>query len=401
MSTIAQELGTRVDPDVFVSYRRTDKEFVERFVTALERQGPEVWWDADIGGGDDWRDSIVENLADSDCLVIVFSESCNASKQLVKELAVADHLNKVVIPIKIDDAEPKGSFLYELAWRNWINVHPDPMSKLETAAARIVDSLKEAGWTPPPADLTNRPPSPPPPDSIPTSLLAAPLAAVITAPENVPAPAPTPTIVSPSPPPPPAPPAPTSPPPPPPSRPAPPPAPASAVPPPQPSIPRATMKTASEWANKPRFDLKGAFPFHWADFIVPVLFALTGLLGITEGDSLGVALGDSVAMFAMAIALIGFIVFPIRYYRRRANPLRVARNLLISNIVFAVMISIGSSLTIEDFMEEGDTANQTRLDITVGFLFIASVIAGISFVIFFALSKARARRELHSHMQIV
>jgi hypothetical protein len=104
MSIAAQEVGTRIDPDVFVSYRRTDKEFVERFVYALENQGPEVWWDADIGGGDDWRDSIVENLADSDCLVIVFSESCNASKQLVKELAVADHLNKVVIPIKIDDA---------------------------------------------------------------------------------------------------------------------------------------------------------------------------------------------------------------------------------------------------------------------------------------------------------
>lgn len=29
MSTIAQELGTRVDPYSFVSYRRTDKEFVE------------------------------------------------------------------------------------------------------------------------------------------------------------------------------------------------------------------------------------------------------------------------------------------------------------------------------------------------------------------------------------
>ncbi len=131
----AETMGIRLDPDVFISYRRTDREFVERFVTALEGHGPEVWWDADIGAGDDWRESIVQNLADSECLVIVFSKDCNDSTQLVKELAVADHLKKVVIPIKIDDAEPKGSFLYELAWRNWIDVCPDPTAKMDAAAA--------------------------------------------------------------------------------------------------------------------------------------------------------------------------------------------------------------------------------------------------------------------------
>jgi hypothetical protein len=50
MGAVAHPLVADVDPDVFISYRRSDKEFVELFVSALERHGPEVWWDADIGG---------------------------------------------------------------------------------------------------------------------------------------------------------------------------------------------------------------------------------------------------------------------------------------------------------------------------------------------------------------
>ena len=97
----------RQGPDIFLSYRRTDKEFVGRLVAVLEGLGPSVWWDDEIGGGEDWRDAIIENLASSRCLVIVFSEACNSSKQLRKELAVADHLDKEVIPVLIEQTEPR------------------------------------------------------------------------------------------------------------------------------------------------------------------------------------------------------------------------------------------------------------------------------------------------------
>src|SRR3954447_17285297 len=144
MSTSERELHAR--PDIFVSYRRTDKAFVEKLVPVLESFGPTVWWDADIEGGEDWRDSIVEHLAASRCLVIVFSEACNSSKQLKKELAVADHLDKAVIPVLIEQTEPRGFFLYELAPLNWISIHPAPMEKLDSVAHILVERLEEAGW---------------------------------------------------------------------------------------------------------------------------------------------------------------------------------------------------------------------------------------------------------------
>ncbi len=366
MSAATHPTGVHVDPDVFVSYRRTDKEFVERFVSALENQGPEVWWDADIGGGEDWRDSIVENLVDSDCLVIVFSESCNASKQLVKELAVADHLNKVVIPVKIDDSEPTGSFLYELAWRNWVNVHPDPMSKLDDAAAHIVASLKEAGWTRSPTRSGSKG------DGLPTLVPLAPPAdeTQVLAPPAAPTPLAPPIATAPQ-------------------RPAPHGDGASAV------------RTASSIPDPAEFRWRDAFPFHWADFILPVLAAILVLLNGEDGDSLSVTIGDALSGAVMVLAITGLIAFPIRYYRRRANPYRVARNLLLSNVTFAVAGAAASLLTASSMVEEGETTGSVQIDLSIGFLMFGLLFALISFGIFFALSKARAKRELEAHMNTV
>jgi hypothetical protein len=120
--------------DIFVSYRRTDRELVAKVVTRLEQRGVSVWYDAEIEGGADWRETIVEALTNSGMMVVFFSDACNDSRQLKKELAVADSLEKPVAPILIEDTRPKGAYLYELADRNWIHAWPDPASKVEQLA---------------------------------------------------------------------------------------------------------------------------------------------------------------------------------------------------------------------------------------------------------------------------
>lgn len=117
--------------DIFVSYRRADRELVAAVVRRLEERGVGVWYDANIEGGADWRETIVEALTNSDMLAVFFSEDCNNSRQLKKELAVADMLAKPVVPILIENTQPRGAYLYELADRNWIQVFPDPMSRID------------------------------------------------------------------------------------------------------------------------------------------------------------------------------------------------------------------------------------------------------------------------------
>ena len=124
--------------DYFISYRRADQALARQLVEALEAQGASVWWDAKIDAGVDWRDAIVDNLVAADTLIILFSEECNDSKQLKKELALADDMNKGVIPVLVEDTKPKGHFLYELAARNWVQIYPNPENKISELAGKLM-----------------------------------------------------------------------------------------------------------------------------------------------------------------------------------------------------------------------------------------------------------------------
>ena len=124
--------------DIFVSYRRSDRELVASVVRRLESRNVQVWYDAEIEGGADWRETIVDALTNSEMLAIFFSDECNNSRQLKKELAVADSLGKPVVPILIEDTQPRGAYLYELADRNWIQIFPEPMDRIEELVEHLV-----------------------------------------------------------------------------------------------------------------------------------------------------------------------------------------------------------------------------------------------------------------------
>lgn len=146
--------------DLFLSYSRADRPLAERFVSTATARGVNVWYDKDIGGGEDWREKIVEALGAAKALVILFSEHSNESRQLIKELAIADLIGKPVIPVLVSHCEPKGAYLYEMASRNWINIFPDPESRLEALIDNLMTQLNlrsGASETAPVAEIAEAP----------------------------------------------------------------------------------------------------------------------------------------------------------------------------------------------------------------------------------------------------
>jgi hypothetical protein len=131
-----------VGSDLFLSYSRADRPLAEQFVRTAAARGVNVWYDEDIEGGRDWRERIVAALGSAKALVILFSEHSNDSRQLIKELAVADNMRKQVIPVLISNCEPQGPYLYELASRNWIPIHPNPESKLAWLIDKLITELE-------------------------------------------------------------------------------------------------------------------------------------------------------------------------------------------------------------------------------------------------------------------
>jgi TIR domain len=149
-----------MDVDIFLSYSRADHQLAQAFVHAAAARGVNVWFDDRIEGGQDWREKIVQALRSAKALVILFSEHSNSSTQLIKELAIADNLRKRVVPVLVSNCEPRGAYLYELASLNWINIHPNPETRLAPLVDNLITQLDLHGGERGAASTTRRAPLP-------------------------------------------------------------------------------------------------------------------------------------------------------------------------------------------------------------------------------------------------
>ncbi len=97
--------------DVFVSYKAEDRARVAPLVAALEADGLSVWWDAHIGGGSDWRESIQEHLDAARCVIVAWSDRSIASEgRFVRDEASRAQRRGVYLPVRIDSVEPPLGF---------------------------------------------------------------------------------------------------------------------------------------------------------------------------------------------------------------------------------------------------------------------------------------------------
>jgi hypothetical protein len=305
--------------DIFVSYRRSDRELVASVVRRLEARGVGVWYDAEIEGGADWREKIVEALTESEMLTIFFSEDSNNSKQLKKELAVADHLGKPVVPILIEDTQPRGAYLYELADRNWIQAYPDPMEKMDELVEHLVtlagkdglmgrvvaNDVETSKKMAPPAMGSGEfaPPPAAPAASEPAREAEQPLAEAVE------------EFISGS----------------------------DAEARPAPKIARAYVGRVSQpgVAWKKRGDI---LPFRWIDAAILAPLVGLGMLMVWREFSADPPLYQLVSysfIAIMVIALYGAFVFPVRYYLRRLSLSDALAKYIVSTVIlFAALVAI-------------------------------------------------------------
>ena len=97
--------------DVFVSYKAEDRRRVEPLVRALESDGLSVWWDAHIGGGDHWRETILDHLESARCVIVVWSRrSVTRSGEFVQDEASRAQRRGTYLPVRIDKVQPPLGF---------------------------------------------------------------------------------------------------------------------------------------------------------------------------------------------------------------------------------------------------------------------------------------------------
>ena len=97
--------------EVFVSYKAEDRARLTPLVAALEAEGFDVWWDAHIGGGTDWREEIQQHLDAARCVIVAWStRSVGSEGRFVRDEASAAQQAGSYVPIQIDAVKPPLGF---------------------------------------------------------------------------------------------------------------------------------------------------------------------------------------------------------------------------------------------------------------------------------------------------
>ena len=125
--------------DLFLSYKAEDRARVAPLVQALETDGLSVWWDEHIGGGEEWRETILRHLEAAKCVIVVWSKrSVGPNGQFVRDEATRALKRKVYLPVRIDKVDPPLGFgeTQALDLTGWKGDRSDPRYQAVLASLR-------------------------------------------------------------------------------------------------------------------------------------------------------------------------------------------------------------------------------------------------------------------------
>jgi len=92
---------SQASPFVFLSYSRTDSEFVARLRTDLHAQGIEVWIDKEgiQPGTPDWEQALRTAIRAAHAVLLIASPNSRSSRYVKDELRIAGMYQRPVYPI--------------------------------------------------------------------------------------------------------------------------------------------------------------------------------------------------------------------------------------------------------------------------------------------------------------
>jgi TIR domain len=114
--------------DAFVSYSSHDKSAADAVCHALEADGIRCWIaPRDILPGKDWSESILDGIANARVLVLVLSQYSSTSKQVQSEVLTAVQEDRIVVPFRIENINPRGALKLQLTGTHWLDAFPPPL----------------------------------------------------------------------------------------------------------------------------------------------------------------------------------------------------------------------------------------------------------------------------------
>ena len=91
--------------NIFISYKREQREWVRKLVLALESCGLSVWWDPKIEVGEEYFKVINKVIKEVDCILVIWSHDSVGSQWVMSEATVGME-RKNIVPVLLDEIIP-------------------------------------------------------------------------------------------------------------------------------------------------------------------------------------------------------------------------------------------------------------------------------------------------------
>lgn len=129
---------------VFISHSSKDMPIAKRLYGDLGRRGVACWMAPDdIDPGLDYQSSIVRAIRTAKVMLLIFTKNANDSREVSKEIALANKYGLLIIPARIDNVVPNDALEYELTTRQWHDLGSDWHGEMDGLAARIKRAQRE------------------------------------------------------------------------------------------------------------------------------------------------------------------------------------------------------------------------------------------------------------------
>jgi serine/threonine protein kinase len=129
---------------IFMSYSRSDAEYVSQLTRELRRRGVGVWWDADVVHGRDWEEQTEEGMIGSEVMLLMLSTNSSRSPEVKSEWHYwINALKKPIVIVLLEDCRVP----YKLYPLQHIKAFDRPPDRL---AVEIVDVIEQILPTPRP-----------------------------------------------------------------------------------------------------------------------------------------------------------------------------------------------------------------------------------------------------------
>ena len=110
------------DPVLFVSHVSDDRDAAMEIVAELERRGIRCWVaPRNVRLGRPFDDEIDAAIKKCLAMLLIFPDHCNENDYIRRELTVAGNCRKLVLPVRIEDAQPKRGLRVRLSDLHWID----------------------------------------------------------------------------------------------------------------------------------------------------------------------------------------------------------------------------------------------------------------------------------------